>query len=115
MIQDPPMKKVVLLNCLAVFVFFNVCVLLISCAKKKAEEIGKPAGGVSAKTDPAFPQKFTTVMVVAAIEHVAQKLPAVEREDFLQDSPLRKLYQVTEEFNEAMVEGDGQSARASSQ
>ena len=65
------MKKVVLLNCLAAFVFFNVCVLLISCAEKKAEEIGKPAGGVSAKTDPAFPQKFTTVMVVEAIEHVA--------------------------------------------
>jgi len=106
MIQDPPMKKVVLLNCLAVFVFFNVCVLLISCAKKKAEEIEKPAGGVSAKTDPAFPQKFTTVMVVEAIEHVAQKLPAAEREDFLQDSPLRKLYQATDNINESVWEGE---------
>ena len=99
MIENPPMKKVLLLNCLAVFVFFNVCVMLISCAKEKA-------AGVSAKADPAAPKKFTPVMVVEAIEHVAQKLPAAEREDFLQDSPLRKLYQVTEEFNEAMVEGE---------
>ena len=45
-------------------------------------------------------------MVVEAIEHVAQKLPAAEREDFLQDSPLRKLYRTTDDINEAMVEGE---------
>jgi hypothetical protein len=100
------MKKVVLLNCLAAFVFFNVCILLISCAKKKAEEIRKPAAGVSAKTDPAAPKKFTPVMVVEAIEHVAQKLPAAEREDFLQDSLLRKLYQATDNINESVWEGE---------
>ena len=99
MIENPPMKKVVLLNCLAVFVFFNVCVMLISCAKEKA-------AGVSAKADPAAPKKFTPVMVVEAIEHVAQKLPAAEREDFLQDSPLRKLYQATDNINESVWEGE---------
>ena len=67
------MKKVILLNCLAVFVFFNVCVLLISCAKKKAEEIRKADASPSkpATEVPVKPTKFTPQMVVEAIEHVA--------------------------------------------
>jgi hypothetical protein len=102
------MKKVILLNCLAVFVFFNVCVLLISCAKKKAEEIRKADASPSkpATEVPVNPTKFTPQMVVEAIEHVAQKLPAAEREDFLQDSPLLELYRTTDDINEAMVEGE---------
>ena len=52
------MKKVVLLNCLAVFVFFNVCVMLISCAKEKAEEI-KEAGASPSKPSLEAPAKST--------------------------------------------------------
>ena len=69
------MNKMILLNCLAVFVLFNVCVLLISCAKKKAEEIreadaspSKPAAEV-----PVKPTKFTPQMVVAAFEKAADR------------------------------------------
>ena len=102
------MNKMVLLNCLAVFVFFNVCVLLISCAKKKADEIREADASPSkpATEVPVKPTKFTPQMVVEAIEHVAQKLPAAEREDFLQDSPLLELYRTTDDINEAMVEGE---------
>ena len=81
--------------------FFMVVVFIVSCGKAKPTE-----KKLSAQTSPMVPTKFTPAMVVEAIEHVAQKLPAAEREDFLQDSPLRKLYQATDNINESVWEGE---------
>ncbi len=52
--QVPVMKKCIWLNFIGLFVLFNVVVFLISCAKKKAEEIrdakpSKPAVEATAK------------------------------------------------------------------
>ncbi len=110
MIQNPPMKKVVLLNCLAVFALFNVCVLLISCAKKKAEEIreadaspSKPAAEV-----PVKPTKFTPQMVVAAFEKAAGRMPPDLKAEMMKEIPLKdpaKMAEMTEYVNAELANG----------
>ena len=95
------MKKFLLFNFLGLSLFFMVVVFIVSCGKAKPTE-----KKLSAQTSPMVPTKFTPAMVVEAIEHVAQKLPAAEREDFLEDSPLRKLYQATDNINESVWEGE---------
>lgn len=95
------MKKFLLFNFLGLSLFFMAVVFIVSCGKAKPTE-----KKLSAQTSPMVPTKFTPAMVVEAIEHVAQKLPAAERERFLQDSPLRKLYQATDNINESVWEGE---------
>ena len=111
MIKHSPMKKVVLLNCRAVFVLFNVCVLLISCAKKQAEEI-KEAGASPSKPAaevPVKPTKFTPQMVVAAFEKAADRMPPDSRAKMMERMPLNdpaKMAEMTEEFNAELASGE---------
>ena len=71
------MKKCIWLNFIGLFVLFNVVVFLISCAKKKAEEIKKADASPSkpAVEVPVKPTKFTPQMVVAAFEKAADRMP----------------------------------------
>jgi len=108
-----PMNKMLLLNCLAVFVFFNVCVLLISCAKKKAEEIRKADASPSkpAVKAPAKSTKFTPQMVVAAFEKAGGRMPAELKAEMVKEIPLKdpaKMTEMTEELNAELASGEMQ-------
>ena len=104
------MNKMVLLNCLAVFALFNVCVLLISCAKKKAEEIKKADASPSkpAAEVPTKPTKFTPQMVVAAFEKAADRMPPDLKAEMMKEIPLKdpaKMAEMTEYVNAELANG----------
>lgn len=110
MIENPPMKKVIPLNGLAVFALFNVCVLLISCTKKKAEEI-EEAGASPSKPSleaPAKSTKFTADMVVAAFEKAADRMPSDLKAKMMKEMPLKdpaKMAEMTERLNAELANG----------
>jgi len=101
------MKKYILLNLTGLFVFFLFTCILISCgksgkAKPESEDSSKPP------TPTVGPKvtKFTPQMVMDAIEYMAEKLPEEDREDFLDDSPLKDLYRITDKLNRDVAEGE---------
>ena len=101
------MRKYILLNLTGLFVFFLFTCMFISCGKSgksnpESEESSKPpTTSVGPKAT-----KFTPQMVVAAIEYMAEKLPEEDREDFLDDSPLKDLYRITDKLNRDVAEGE---------
>ena len=101
------MKKYILLNLTGLFVFFLFTCMFISCGKSgksnpESEESSKPpTTSVGPKAT-----KFTPQMVVAAIEYMAEKLPEEDREDFLDDSPLKDLHRITDKLNRDVAEGE---------
>ncbi|MBC8325136.1 MAG: hypothetical protein H8E27_05875 [Verrucomicrobia subdivision 3 bacterium] len=97
------MKKYILLNLTGLFVFFLFTCMFISCGKS-----GNPPASTKKKTTPqkSGTTQFTPQMVMEAIEYMAEKLPEEDREDFLDDSPLKDLYRTTDSFNRAMGEGE---------
>jgi hypothetical protein len=101
------MKKYILLNLTGLFVFFLFTCMFISCGKSgkskpESEESSKPpTTPVGSKAT-----KFTPQMVMDAIEYMAEKLPEEDREDFLDDSPLKDLYRFADKINRGMAEGE---------
>jgi hypothetical protein len=101
------MKKYILLNLTGVFVFFLFTCMFISCGKSgksnpESEESSKPpTTSVGPKAT-----KFTPQMVMDAIEYMAEKLPEEDREDFLDDSPIKDLYRFADKINRGMAEGE---------
>ena len=101
------MKKYILLNLIGLFVFFLFTCMFISCgksgkSKSESEESPKPP------TTTVGPKatKFTPQMVMDAIEYMAEKLPEEDREDFLDDSPLKDLYRITDRLNRDVATGE---------
>ena len=101
------MRKYILLNLAGLFVFFLFTCMFISCGKSgkstsDSEESSKPpTTSVGPKAT-----KFTPQMVMDAIEYMAEKLPEEDREDFLDDSPLKDLYRITDKLNRDVAEGE---------
>ena len=101
------MKKYILLNLTGLFVFFLFTCMFISCGKSgksnpESEESSKPpTTSVGPKAT-----KFTPQMVMDAIEYMAEKLPEEDREDFLDDSPIKDLYRFADRINRGMAEGE---------
>jgi hypothetical protein len=101
------MKKYILLNLTGLFVFFLFTCMFISCGKSgksnpESEESSKPpTTSVGPKAT-----KFTPQMVMDAIEYMAEKLPEEDREDFLDDSPIKDLYRFADKINRGMAEGE---------
>ena len=103
------MKKYLLLNFTGLFVFFIFACILISCGKSGKSE---PESEASPKppeppTAPIGPKatKFTPQMIVEALEHVAEKMPAEKRAAFMAVSPLGDLYVFTFKINKELAEG----------
>ena len=101
------MKKYILLNLTGLFVFFLFTCMFISCGKSgksnpESEESSKPP----TPTVGSKATKFTPQMVMDAIEYMAEKLPEEDREDFLDDSPLKDLYRITDKLNRDVAEGE---------
>ncbi|MBT5321909.1 MAG: hypothetical protein HOL43_06055 [Verrucomicrobiales bacterium] len=101
------MRKYILLNLTGLFVFFLFTCMFISCGKSgkskpESEESSKPpTTSVGPKAT-----KFTPQMVMDAIEYMAEKLPEEDREDFLDDSPIKDLYRFADRINRGMAEGE---------
>ena len=101
------MKKYILLNLTGLFVFFLFTCMFISCGKSgksnpESEESSKPpTTSVGPKAT-----KFTPQMVMDAIEYMAEKLPEEDREDFLDDSPIKDLYRFADKINRDVAEGE---------
>ena len=101
------MRKYILLNLAGLFVFFIFTCMFISCGKSgksnpESEESSKPP------TPTVGPKatKFTPQMLMEAIEYMAEKLPEEDREDFLDDSPIKDLYRFADKINRDVAEGE---------
>lgn len=101
------MRKYILLNLAGLFVFFIFTCMFISCGKfgksnPESEESSKPpTTSVGPKAT-----KFTPQMVMDAIESMAEKFPEEDREGFLDNSPLKDLYRITDKLNRDVAEGE---------